>query len=64
MYKAEKWRTHDLWSNSNPNGIRYSAVYTNCMVYEFNQKGQTLADVRKFCKELDMQGFRGQIITD
>lgn len=59
-YFARKWSFTEIEEK----GIRWASVYPNCMVYEFNQKGQTLADVRKFCKELDKQGFRGQIITD
>lgn len=63
VYKAEKWCYNELWCNDNPSGVRWSNVYPFCMVYEFNQKGQTLADVRKFCRELDKQGFKGTIYT-
>ena len=64
VYKAEKWNINDIWSNENPGGVRWAARYPFCMVYEFDQKGQTLADVRKFCKELDKQGFKGRIYTN
>ena len=45
------------------NGFNYATVYPFCEIYEFNQKGQALADVRRFCKELDNQGFQGRICT-
>ena len=57
VYKAEKWCYNDIEKNS----VRWAARYPFCMVYEFDQKGQTLADVRKFCKELDKQGYEGTI---
>lgn len=59
-YFARKWSFTEIEEE----GIRWASVYPNCMVYEFNQKGQTLADVRKFCKELDKQGFTGRIYTE
>ena len=58
-YLARKISYSDL-----ENGFNYATVYHLCNVYEFNKKGQTLADVRKFCKELYKQCFEGRICTD
>ena len=63
-YRAEKWRIDEMWSNENPGGVRWSAVYPHCMVWEFNRMRETLKDVRMFCEQLDRKGFYGTICTD
>ena len=58
-YYARKISYSDL-----EDGFKYAAVFPFCDVYEFNLKGQTLADVRRFCKDLERQGFSGTINTN
>lgn len=55
VYTVDKWHVDDIWSNENPGGVGWAAVYPFCMVYN---DFKSLAEVRKFCKELDKEELR------
>ena len=64
VYTADKYHVDELCSDENPGGVRWAAVYPFCTVYD---DFRSLAAVRKFCKELDKEGYTGytgRIYTD
>lgn len=52
-YKIRVLDYADGWSNENPNGWRFAALFPFCNCYEFN----TMKEVNKFCSELKREGF-------
>ena len=48
-YRVDILDLDEAWSNENPTGFRYSALYPFCNVYEFN----TMEEATTFCNELD-----------